>query len=44
MPKVPAFAKAFAARWRIVEMDVWGDARHQLTLQLPTRPSSSTAC
>jgi hypothetical protein len=23
MPKVPAFAKAFAGRWRIVEMDVW---------------------
>jgi hypothetical protein len=23
MDKVPAFAKAFAGRWRIVEMDVW---------------------
>jgi hypothetical protein len=23
MVKVPAFAKAFAGRWRIVEMDVW---------------------
>jgi hypothetical protein len=23
MPKVPAIAKAFAGRWRIVEMDVW---------------------
>jgi hypothetical protein len=23
MPKVPAFAKAFAGRWRIVEMNVW---------------------
>ena len=23
MAKVPAFAKAFAGRWRIVEMDVW---------------------
>jgi hypothetical protein len=22
--KVPAFAKAFAGRWRIVEMDLWG--------------------
>ena len=25
MAKVPAFAKAFAGRWRIVEMDVWED-------------------
>ena len=23
MARVPAFAKAFAGRWRIVEMDVW---------------------
>ena len=23
MAKVPAFAKAFAGRWRIIEMDVW---------------------
>src|SRR4051795_2772177 len=23
MAKVPAFAKAFVGRWRIVEMDVW---------------------
>ena len=23
MAKPPAFAKAFAGRWRIVEMDVW---------------------
>jgi hypothetical protein len=23
MAKVPSFAKAFAGRWRIVEMDVW---------------------
>ena len=23
MAKVPAFAKAFTGRWRIVEMDVW---------------------
>jgi len=23
MAKVPAFAKAFAGSWRIVEMDVW---------------------
>jgi hypothetical protein len=23
MAKLPAFAKAFAGRWRIVEMDVW---------------------
>ena len=23
MAKVPAFAKAFAGRWRIVEMDIW---------------------
>ena len=26
MAKVPAFAKAFAGRWRIVEMDNWDDA------------------
>ena len=25
MAKLPAFAKAFAGRWRIVEMDVWDD-------------------
>jgi hypothetical protein len=24
MAKVPALAKAFAGRWRIVEMDNWG--------------------
>jgi hypothetical protein len=24
MAKIPALAKAFAGRWRIVEMDVWG--------------------
>ena len=23
MARVPSFAKAFAGRWRIVEMDVW---------------------
>jgi hypothetical protein len=23
MAKVPGFAKAFAGRWRIVEMDIW---------------------
>lgn len=23
MAKVPGFAKAFAGRWRIIEMDVW---------------------
>jgi len=23
MAKLPVFAKAFAGRWRIVEMDVW---------------------
>ena len=23
MARVPAFAKAFAGRWRIVEMDTW---------------------
>ena len=23
MAKIPAFAKAFAGRWRIVETDVW---------------------
>jgi hypothetical protein len=23
MAKIPAFAKAFAGRWRIVEMDTW---------------------
>jgi hypothetical protein len=26
MAKVPAFAKAFAGRWRIVEMDTWDNA------------------
>jgi len=26
MAKVPAFAKAFAGRWRIVEMDAWDNA------------------
>ena len=26
MPKVSAFAKAFAGRWRIVEMDAWDNA------------------
>ncbi len=26
MPKVPAFAQAFAGRWRIVEMDAWDNA------------------
>jgi hypothetical protein len=36
MTKMPGFAKAFAARWRIVEMDV--------RLRSRTRPSSSTAC
>ena len=25
MAKAPAFAKAFAGRWRIVEMDVWNN-------------------
>jgi hypothetical protein len=25
MAKVPGFAKAFAGRWRIVEMDNWDD-------------------
>ena len=25
MAKVPAFARAFVGRWRIVEMDVWGN-------------------
>jgi hypothetical protein len=25
MAKGPVFAKAFAGRWRIVEMDVWGN-------------------
>ena len=23
MAKLPAFAKAFVGRWRIVEMDIW---------------------
>jgi hypothetical protein len=27
MAKAPAFAKAFAGRWRIVEMDNWGTMR-----------------
>jgi hypothetical protein len=26
MARVPAFAKAFAGRWRIVEMDTWDNA------------------
>jgi hypothetical protein len=26
MAKAPAFAKAFAGRWRIVEMDTWDNA------------------
>ena len=25
MAKTPAFAKAFAGRWRIAERDVWGN-------------------
>ena len=36
MAKVPGFAKAFAGRWRIVEMDI--------SLRLRTLLSSSTAC
>jgi hypothetical protein len=36
MAKLPRFAKVFAGRWRIVEMDI--------TLHLRTRLSSSTAC
>ena len=36
MTKGPGFAKAFAGRRRIVEMDI--------RLRLRTRPSSSTAC
>jgi hypothetical protein len=26
MARIPAFAKAFAGRWRIVEMDTWDNA------------------
>ena len=45
MAKVPAFAKAFAARWRIVEMDVWATpatnspftCQRGLLLQQPAR-------
>jgi hypothetical protein len=36
MAKIPGFAKAFAGRGRIVEMDI--------RLRLQTRLSSSTAC
>jgi hypothetical protein len=36
MDKLPRFAKVFAGRWRIVEMDIG--------LHLRTRLSSSTAC
>jgi hypothetical protein len=36
MAKVPGFAKAFAGRWRIVEMDIRLRSRKWL--------SSSTAC
>ena len=36
MAKVPGFAKAFAGRWRIVEMDI--------RLRFQTRLGSSTAC
>jgi len=36
MTKVPGFAKIFAGRWRIVEMDI--------RLRLRTLQSSSTAC
>jgi hypothetical protein len=35
MARVSGFAKAFAGRWRIVEMDI--------RLRLRKRPSSSTA-
>jgi hypothetical protein len=43
MAKIPAFAKAFAGRWRIVEMDLWDndflgfveDARRR-TARLPS--------
>ena len=33
MAKVPAFARAFAGRWRIVEMDVWDDEFLELVEQ-----------
>jgi hypothetical protein len=36
MAKLPRFAKVFAGRWRIAEMDI--------RLRLRTRLSSSTAC
>jgi hypothetical protein len=36
MAKVPDFDKAFADRWRIVEMDI--------RLRLRERATSSTAC
>jgi hypothetical protein len=36
MARVSGLAKAFAGRWRIVEMDI--------RLRLRTRLSSSTAC
>jgi hypothetical protein len=36
MAKVPGFAKAFAGRWRVGEIDI--------RLRSQTRMSSSTAC
>ena len=45
MAKVPAFAKAFAGRWRIVEMDTSRHTRHQLSrFSRQRQPTSSTAC
>ena len=37
MPKVSAFAKAFAGRWRIVEMDAWDNAFLDLVEEATSR-------
>jgi hypothetical protein len=38
MAKRPAFAKAFAGRWRIVEMDNWDDDFLNLVVSAVFRP------
>jgi len=54
MAKVPGFAKAFAGRWRIAQIDERGShekdttrmtpLRSRIRLRFRTRLSSSTAC
>ena len=41
MAKAPAFAKAFAGRWRIVEMDTW-DGRPSVRSVVSLATSTST--